>query len=280
MNKITINDWQTLQTRKEIQNIRKTMAENKTASWTIVIELILVLAGFFLNNIFPTPAAVAVFDSTTGQIISQTTNSGVNWPWVTLSVLALGIPLVIAIRTFVKKKREEAREKLVRNTHEMITKFDDEVCYYIMTADSFIEAMNNLQKDFAPVDNAAYVAESEQNTGKPDDEMYSFYQIEASYYLNKSAFILNLMENNLKNLVEKKDGTDNSHGQKISYFRFNNVLTIMRDMYLKLGVNVEQIDKEGVKEGIPQESNHNMVSNNENYYNMLKSVREKFEQNK
>ena len=200
MGRIGLNDWQTIQSRKEIQNIRRMVRAEKVANWSIVIEIAFLVIGFCLDCIFGSEDAP-------------------NYVWVIISICAVVVPLLLlGMSTFFQKRKKDAN-KQIRDIHEIITMFDDELCYYVMTACSFLEYRKN---------DAPGKAREAQTQNR---EQHRFYLIEASYYLNKSVNILSLMRNNLLQLVDKPPTGGVYSGGKISYFRFENVILLMSSLY-------------------------------------------------
>lgn len=213
MARISINDWQTLQSRKEIQSIRKTIREEKAINWSILVELFLLTVGFCLDNIFVDAEA------------------NINSLWIILSIVAFAAPTVILLIGWSIHKKRTEDLKQIHDVHEMITMFDDELCYYVMTASSFYES--RIEPSMAPVGGSVTPAATPQNTNAQlsTEELQKFYYIEASYYLNKSVNILCLMKNNIANLIAAPSTQGFSYGQKISFFRFENVILLMTEMY-------------------------------------------------
>lgn len=208
MNRITINDWQAIQSRKEIQNIRRLIRTEKAASWSIVFEVALLITGFCLDNVF-----------------SETQKT--NGLWIAVSSVAVIVPILVFIAEVVIQKRKRNALKQVRDVHEIINMFDDEVCYYVMTAGSFLDTKIGVAKNHT------------NETGTDCRELRRFYIIEASYYLNKSVGILGLMKNNLGNIVERMDlNSDRIPSvSQISFYRFQNTVLLMSCMYQ----NIEQM---------------------------------------
>lgn len=199
MRKITINDWQTIQSRKEIQNIRRIVRSDKSINWSIVFELFLIVLGFCFDNVF-------------------TDKQAPQWVWVAISVTALVVPVLVFVGSLLSQKRKKESEKQVKDAHEVITMFDDELCYYVMTAGSLFDSKPD-----------------ETGTNTIDDqELLRFYYIEVSYYLNKSVSILYLMINNLSNLVEMPQLNVRHPSSKIAFHRFQNVILLMSTMYQKI----------------------------------------------
>lgn len=203
MSKISINDWQIIQTRKELQTIRRRLKDEKAANTVIITELMLVVVGFCLNN------------TTAGQV-------SINLPWIIIAGIAIILAILLPAIRWCRNRMKKNRLKLIKDPHEVISLFDDELCYYVMTALSFLEAQPSTISGL----------DTPSHTQKHEVEM--FYYIEASYYLNKCVMILNLMRNNWGNLVEKNEDTQFHDSSKISFYRFKNTITLLAQSYIQI----------------------------------------------
>lgn len=213
MAKISINDWQTIQSRKEIQGIKKIIRNEKAVNWSILLELFLLTVSFCLDNIF-----------------ADSVNT--NWLWILFSIIAFVAPILILFIMWISQKQKAEVLKQIRDTHELITMFDDELCYYVMTASSFYDSKIDLTiPALYDGDTSDYYTQNSNKVPLSSIELQKFYYIEASYYLNKSVNILCLMKNNIVNLIEQPNNPGSSYGQMISFFRFQNVILLMSTIY-------------------------------------------------
>lgn len=200
---LNVNDWQTIQSRKEIQNIKKQIKTSKLFNCTIIIEIVLVIMGFALDNIF----SEKQFDL----------------GWTIISIISILIPLSIFLAdTFVKMSKKQ-HNKMVKDQHEIINLFDDEICYYVITAESLYDSLQN------KINNP-----SSDKPTKVKTEAQLFYYIEISYYLNKSVSLISTMENNIENLVASPNGSVIDRANIISFSRFQNTVMLINEIYNSL----------------------------------------------
>ena len=200
---LNVNDWQTIQSRKEIQNIKKQIKTSKLFNCTIIIEIILVIMGFALDNIF----SEKQFDL----------------GWTIISIISILIPLsIFFVNTFIKISKKQ-HNKMVKDQHEIINLFDDEICYYVITAESLYDSLQN------KINNS-----SSDKPTKVKIEAQLFYYIEISYYLNKSVSLISTMGNNIENLVASPNGSVIDRANIISFSRFQNTVLLINEIYNNL----------------------------------------------
>lgn len=173
MAKITVNDWQTIQTRKDTRSIRKSISYNRAVDLSVLVELFLLIVGFCLDNIF---GSESLPDSV----------------WIILSIIAILIPSSIFLIVWLVRVQKVESLKQVHDVREMITMFDDELCYYVMTASSFFESIIDNKSTAITAPNYTPDTKSLDMT-TINSKLQEFYYIEASYYLNKSVNVLCLM---------------------------------------------------------------------------------------
>lgn len=200
MDKFSINDWTTLQTRKELSYIRRSI-EHKSIDYAIIADLFIVLFSFVLDHTLWT-----VIDEKTGAV-EQVAPS---WYWGVTAVLMVLVPAIIIIYNFLKMKRYQADVKMVMPVDYLVNLFDNEVCYNVMTADSMLDHIKN----------AGYLI---------GEDIRKFYFIEALYYANKATTHLFYFKNQRQKAIQTK----NSFGG-ISYIRFQNVCHIISRIYSEL----------------------------------------------
>jgi len=170
------------------------MSGSTAASWAMAFDMFLVLLAF-------------VVEQTTGGCETE-----LNWIWVVIAVLGFIVPLGVIL---VVKRINTKRERLISiapSARELISIFDDEVCYLLMDAENFLSSFRD----------KAECAKSEQ-----DALLAEFHYIEASYYLNKAVGILISMDNNLSNVVDKA----NTSPDMLSQMRLENAVRLLAAMY-------------------------------------------------
>ncbi len=218
---MNINDWQTIQTRNDIKYIKRVLPLTPSVSWSIIIEIFLVLLSFTLDKCLD-PQIEA------------------NYIWIIVAATGIVVPIVIVIIGRINTKKKERISKKVINSRELISLFDDEVCYLIMSAKEF----------YSNFKNAALV------NNKQDALLAEFYYIEASYYLNKATTLIVQMKNNLSCVITD----DPNCTGKISCGRLANAISIICTMYEDLKNQVRQaetlLQSYGVKIDLEQIKSH------------------------
>lgn len=156
MEKISINDWLTLQTRKDITYIRRSL-EHESVNYAIFADLFIALVAFCLDHLFWT------VDANTGAVEKVAPSAF----WIITSVLLFIIPAIIFIYNYCKRVRIRSDNKMSLPVDYLIDLFDNEICYNVITADS----MRDHLKD-----------------SNEQEEIKKLYFIEAVYYVLSDEF--------------------------------------------------------------------------------------------
>ena len=125
MHGININDWQTIQTRNYVKRIKESVVVSKPTDWAITIDIFLLFVAFLLDRIFA--------DSPNG--ISRCT-------WIVIFAVGVILTLVPILITSLRNTRLKKLQRILPPNETIVTAFDEEVCYKLMSAVSFID---NLQ---------------------------------------------------------------------------------------------------------------------------------------
>lgn len=207
-----ISTWQTIQMRNYVKEIKKNFTKAKPTDWAILLNIVFLLVVFLLDKIY---------DSST---ISKKV-------WIGILVVCLSIPSLVIIMSSQKTKSENRRKKLVLPPKEIVTLFDDEICYKLMSSISFC----TLLKDMKTI------------SSKYESSLWEFYFTEALYYLNKSISLLSITSNNLSEAVfpDQEAGTE-----KLSITRLENACDLIQNIYEDIIATsnkmIEQLGKNGV----------------------------------
>ena len=165
------------------------------ANWSLVIDVFLVLLAF-------------VLDRTSSELQS------INTLWIAIAVCGVAFPLCLYIVEVIKIKRAEKISKRVLNAKELVVMFDDEICYMIMSAETFTKKLQ----------------QAEPVKSRQTALMLEFYTIEAEYYLNKAVHLILKMDNNLNSVLDEADLTKN----RISKTRLINAISLIASIYESL----------------------------------------------
>ena len=201
---ISINDWQTIQTRNYIKRIKESTTVSKASDWAIVLDVFLLFVSFLLDRLFAdSPTYVPRY--------------------IWLIILFLGFILTGGIILFsrIKKRHLDYLQKILPPYETIVTAFDEEVCYKLMSAASFVDNLQSLfnQKPAKPF----------SNMGEP---LKKFYYSEVIYYLNKAIDILAQYQASLSNILVL-DGSETST-KKIDIGRMENVCELIDSIYSAL----------------------------------------------
>lgn len=198
MDKFSLNDWLTLQTRKDISLLRRSL-KHEPIRIAILIDVGIAVVSTCLDNIYSSKDNASNSPSVLWWIIVA----------ATLLVTIGGIYLSIR---FEKKKVLD--RKVSPPIAELVDLFDNEVCYNIMTADSMDDHL---------------ILDEKTGKIKSDDEVQKFYFIEACYYLNKAIGQLFRFKVLGKEAIFREE-----IGSGISMMRFKNVCSIIQSNYQHL----------------------------------------------
>lgn len=178
--------------RNDIMHIKRSIIHSSAANWALLVDVFLVLLSFVLDRIFDK-------------------NKGLNVFWIIIAIIGVATPIFILIYHSLKIKRIEQISRRVLNTKELVQMFDDEICYAIMSAESFYQKLKRTEK-----------IDSRQTA-----LLIEFYGIEVSYYLNKSVHLILKMDNNLTEVLNENDITKNH----ISKERLINSISLIALLY-------------------------------------------------
>lgn len=181
--------------RNDVKYIKRNTMGTNAANWSLVIDVFLVLLAF-------------VLDRTSGDLQS------INTLWIAIAICGVAFPVCLYIAEAIKIRRAEEISKRVLNAKELVVMFDDEICYMIMSAETFTKKLQQA----GPVKSRQAAL------------MLEFYTIEAEYYLNKAVHLILKMDNNLRSVLDETDLTKNH----ISKSRLVNAISLIASIYESL----------------------------------------------
>ena len=178
--------------RNDVKYIKKNIMVNNAANWSLVVDVFLVLLAFVLDRIYNENASISTL-------------------WVVIAICGVAIPLVLFTIEAIRIKRAEKISNRVLNTKELVSMFDDEICYMIMSAETFNKNLRNTQ----------------EFDSRQDALLLEFYVIEVAYYLNKAVHLILKMDNNLTGVLDE----NNSAKNHISKIRLINSISLIANIY-------------------------------------------------
>ncbi len=210
---MTISDWKIIQIRNDLRKIRQMVVRRASVRVGILFDLFLILLAFVLNQAFEKEQVPRVI-------------------WLVIAIVGFLVPVVAVVVGHFRGKRLRRQSARVQNARDLISLFDDEICYLVMSADSFFSSLYS--------NSSLTTNKSEEHT----NTLKEFYYLEISYYLNKSARLLSLITNNIDNVIDFNDNDT----EKISRQRFDNVLNLIDEMYDGIEVSIKQsVEKEAAQ---------------------------------
>ena len=188
--KPTASDWQDFSLKKDIENLNRLVERACDIGSTIIIEVVLAFGAVLFDRFF--------------DIENAKIRSGV---WIAFAIAIVALPI---IKYGIPALRNSLRTRSVsvdfKQETEYIDSFDNEICYYVMIADSFLDLLKH--------DTAA------------DTIRKTFYFAETRFYLNKAIDKLSKMMFKLGRVFD--DDIDIvTKNKKVSIARLNNILDII-----------------------------------------------------
>jgi hypothetical protein len=189
---LNINDWKVIQMQNDVKYIKRNTMHKNAANWSVVIDVFLVLLSFVLDRIFENEEITSCL-------------------WIIIAISGIAIPLILVAIETIKIKRTEKISLRVMNSRELVKLFDDEICYMIMSAESFANNLKNTEK-----------IDSRQKA-----LLFELFVIETEYYLNKAVYLLLKMDNNLSAVIDNSNIVENH----ISRERLINAISLIASIY-------------------------------------------------
>lgn len=180
-------DWQSFSQKKNIEEIAKNTREKKKIETVATIEIAMTVFSIISSSFF---------DENIPQVIC----------WLIGGVAGTALLWLFCIyaKEWYKKSK---RGSDIPDVSQMIDLFDNEICYYALMAESYMDKIENI--DVEKVSN-----------------LERFYYIEACFYINKAMYSLSLTSSCHEKLYSA-DKIDVYGSKLISYTRLKNVLDII-----------------------------------------------------
>lgn len=201
MRKYSAVDWQAFSLRKDIEKIANHVSNHKGFQLSAFAEVMLVVFGTALSNIF-----------------SETEYIRITWIVIlSVSFFLIVIPFILWGCRIIRQHKEGNN---LLSAKEAIDCFDNEICYYVMMAESYL----NMYRDRA----IEKCSDEDFRT-----EVLRFYYIETSFYLNKAIMGLQPISNMAQRVfTDQEDGVIVK--RKIAKVRFDNVCNMIGSLYAQI----------------------------------------------
>lgn len=202
--KHTIDEWQDMGLKKDVENITKELQKNKSYEKPLILELYIAVITLITDKIF---------DLANGCELVQKIVL-----YVLLSI-ATGI-FIYAVFTYIKDyfaTRSKIKSS-INNTKPYIDSFDNNICYYAMTTGNFYKNISGT--------NATTIPSTSQPASTFNTDKEQFYYIETHYYINKCISELSKIDNIFKD-VFTNDVEDVIYNSKIHFSRLKNIVDLL-----------------------------------------------------
>lgn len=204
---IKFNEWQEKSLKKDVEKIVSILSQKRTLETSVLWEAFFALLAMVLDHTnfisaFPISAA--------------------------LLIIAAFSPLVIIVILMLNLRRKRTIEykTLSRSKSKFVDDFDNRVCYWVMTASSFCDALSGKI--------------TELSSGEPDENIPFIFQ-EANFYVNKTIDRLHVMQPSAK--VIFNSGVDSS--KLIDSYRLETVIRILKQVREKSYALEEKLEQNG-----------------------------------
>lgn len=203
----SINEWQDLSLKKDIERISHLLHRKTKYEKPIIIEILITILTLLLDKVF--------------DLFNQCEH---------IKRIVFAILFIVAIITLIwlliSIVKEYFATKLGIKKSAVTIKpyvdiFDNGVCYYALTASNFYEGLLQISVDL---------------TAKNDQELKekeNFYFIETNYYINKSISELNKLQNVIIN-VFTNDAEDVIYRSRIHISRLQNIVELLLNIRKEL----------------------------------------------
>jgi len=229
MKRFTAVEWQSFALKKDIEIIVDKLKDNQTVQFSLLVEVVLVILGVALANIFNGLENVRLF-------------------WIILSILCI-IPLCYnAIYWINAKRKERERGSDKMNKDVFIDIFDNAITYFILISESYYSMLMEA------------LSHNNSNEKKIPDNVIHFYYIQTSYYFRKAIVELiplyNIVGNVLSFVIREIE-----EGKYISlprYFNAKNLLSEIFEYIEKHKDIIEKLDEGNLIINLNENSNEDL----------------------
>lgn len=214
--KHAINEWQDMGLKKDVENITKELQKNKTYEKPLILELYIAIVTLIIDKIF---------DYSNG---CEEVKETILWILFGIASAIFIYAVVVYIKDYWAT-RSKIKSSVI-NIKPYVDSFDNNICYYALTASNFYES---LVLELGSTENTESPNPTESNK-----EKCRFYYIEIHYYINKCISEFSKMENIFKDIFTN-EADDVIFKSKIHFSRLKNIVDLLSDIRIKLDNNLE-----------------------------------------
>lgn len=188
-----VNEWQELSLKKDIEKISRVITRNKLITSAFIFDIAIAVIAIVIDK-FLSPA-------------DESNRTWLFWALFVMSLVPFVVILLIAIRDQIRKRNGAYN---VYSVSELIDSFDNDICYYVMMANTYNQMLNDSIK-------------------QGDNNVAVFYYIETWYYVNKAKSKMHKMLYKTKQIFTKEPN-DVLQRNMISISRLVNIIMIIEDI--------------------------------------------------
>ncbi len=188
-----VNEWQELSLKKDIEKISRVITRNKLITYAFIFDIAIAVIAIVIDK-FLSPA-------------DESNRTWLFWALFVMSLVPFVVILLIAIRDQIRKRNGAYN---VYSVSELIDSFDNDICYYVMMANTYNQMLNDSIK-------------------QGDNNVAVFYYIETWYYVNKTKSKMHKMLYKTKQIFTKEPN-DVLQRNMISILRLVNIIMIIEDI--------------------------------------------------
>ena len=188
-----VNEWQELSLKKDIEKILRVISHNTPITYAFTFDF-----------------AIAVITVVLDKLLSPADDSNRTWLFWIMFVLSC-VPFVIILFIIIKNlalKRNSFYS--VHSISNLIDSFDNDICYYVMMADTYNKMFRESIK-------------------QGDNNVAVFYYIETWYYINKTKSKMHMMLYKTTQIFTNEPN-DVLQRNQIMVSRLANIVMIMEDI--------------------------------------------------
>lgn len=185
--KYDVLDWQSFSEKKDIEEIVKNTKDKNDIQLTATIEIAMAVSSILADNLFKENMPIYIF-----------------MPILLISIIPLIWLFTRYLIRFINRNKAGGD---IPDINTMVNLFDNEICYYVLMADSYSEKLDNID-----VDNVSNVER--------------FHFIETCFYINKAIYNLSATSNSIDKLYTTDDRNLYAN-RRISYTRLKNIFNIL-----------------------------------------------------
>lgn len=217
INKYDALDWQTFSQKKNIEEIARNTKDKNDIQLTAAIEIFMAIATLVLDNIF------------SGNLDDRI--------WFIILIISL-IPIIRLLLIYVLRYVSQYRSGYdLPNPQDMIDLFDNDICYYVLMAESYSHEFKDLKN----------------NNIKEFTSIEKFCFIETCFYIIKAIHDLYRMSGVIDK-VFSVDASDLISNRKVSLTRLKNIFNILDGVIPIIEANFDMISD---------------IDTNKNYYQLF-----------